>query len=252
MEGYETQGWRVVRGLALGQCWWVEWMNFFSFIIFIFLWEIMSVDRKEALNIVAGLFAWQRLIILDITVAGAREGWGGWGWGSLMKILMTLKPKIYKNQNIQVRDSEGGILSYQLGNFQMNPVTETTGNNLLDFQPFDWFLLQFFATIHSGDWVYTLANASERQADQLTLTLGDWVDIWTQTGQKQQGPTNTYGTDDSRSVSDPSVWTPTFWTLRALSLTLFFLYGWKRTQIKAQTCHLNVMTRLVFHIECAP
>ncbi len=34
----------------------------------------MSVDRKEALNIVAGLFAWQRLIILDITVAGARGG----------------------------------------------------------------------------------------------------------------------------------------------------------------------------------
>lgn len=30
------------------------------------------MDRKEALNIVAALFAWQRLIILDITVAGAQ------------------------------------------------------------------------------------------------------------------------------------------------------------------------------------
>lgn len=34
------------------------------------------MDRKEALNIVAGLFAWQRLIILDITVAGAQGGRG--------------------------------------------------------------------------------------------------------------------------------------------------------------------------------
>lgn len=39
----------------------------------------MSVDGKEALNIVAGVFAWQRLIILDITVAGA--GAGSWGRG---------------------------------------------------------------------------------------------------------------------------------------------------------------------------
>lgn len=37
----------------------------------------MSVDRKEALNIVAGMFAWQRLIILDITVAGGLELLGG-------------------------------------------------------------------------------------------------------------------------------------------------------------------------------
>lgn len=49
-------------------------MNFFSFLISFFFWEIMSVDRKEALNTVAGLFAWQRLIILDITVAGAQGG----------------------------------------------------------------------------------------------------------------------------------------------------------------------------------
>lgn len=35
------------------------------------------MDRKEALNIVAGMFAWQRLIILDITVAGGLELLGG-------------------------------------------------------------------------------------------------------------------------------------------------------------------------------
>lgn len=35
------------------------------------------MDRKEALNIVAGMFAWQRLIILDITVAGGLELSGG-------------------------------------------------------------------------------------------------------------------------------------------------------------------------------
>lgn len=37
------------------------------------------MDRKEALNIVAGMFAWQRLIILDITVAGGLELSGGGG-----------------------------------------------------------------------------------------------------------------------------------------------------------------------------
>lgn len=51
-------------------------MNSFLFLISIFLWEIMSVDRKEALNIVAALFAWQRFIILDITVAEAQRGAG--------------------------------------------------------------------------------------------------------------------------------------------------------------------------------
>lgn len=63
----------------------------------------MSVDRKEALNIVAGMFAWQRLIILDITVAGGLELLGG---GALMKILMTLKPNVYKGKNILVEVSE--------------------------------------------------------------------------------------------------------------------------------------------------
>lgn len=63
----------------------------FLFLISSFLWEIMSADRKEALNIVASLFAWQRLIILDITAAGAQGG-----RTCLMKILMTPKPKIYK------------------------------------------------------------------------------------------------------------------------------------------------------------
>lgn len=62
----------------------------------------MSVDRKEALNIVAGMFAWQRLIILDITVAGGLELLGG----PLMKILMTLKPNVYKGKNILVEVSE--------------------------------------------------------------------------------------------------------------------------------------------------
>lgn len=64
----------------------------------------MSVDRKEALNIVAGMFAWQRLIILDITVAGGLELLGG--GGPLMKILMTLKPNVYKGKNILVEVSE--------------------------------------------------------------------------------------------------------------------------------------------------
>lgn len=61
------------------------------------------MDRKEALNIVAGMFAWQRLIILDITVAGGLELLGG---GPLMKILMTLKPNVYKGKNILVEVSE--------------------------------------------------------------------------------------------------------------------------------------------------
>lgn len=52
-------------------------MNSFLFLISIFLWEIMSVDRKEALNIVAGLFAWTHY-------TGYYCGWnlgGGVGWG---------------------------------------------------------------------------------------------------------------------------------------------------------------------------
>lgn len=88
-------------------------MNFFPFLIFIFLWEIMSVDRKEALNIVAGLFAWQRVIILDITVAGARGGQADHS----NENIDDPEAKNIKNQNIQEQNKG---LSHQLGKLSMN------------------------------------------------------------------------------------------------------------------------------------
>ena len=99
MECYESGG--------VGWWWWggggmcgsgfvlMDEMDEFLFLISILLWEIMSVDRKEALNIVAAVFAWQRLIILDITVAGAGGGGGGGVDLTNENYWWPHKPKIY-------------------------------------------------------------------------------------------------------------------------------------------------------------